>query len=576
MTWVARARGAATRHPLLLVSVVGVVFAIGHLVWIADQRPPGTLNTDEAGYIAHAMRIERASGDVAEWGGSRRGQLANPFVVMVGTTGPLVPAISAPLMAVGERTPWWAMAVQPFLHVVAAVGVAGIVRRVSRSPGLQPAVAGVVALGLPVVVLSSRSYQLASGAAAALSLAVWALVASDGGRRRWAMVAAGAAVGALVLSRTMAVVYLPGFALAGLLLIDRTRHSLVNAALGAGTALVVAGPWWVASWGEVTKYLVRYGYGDLAQQYGQGGAGGRVAARLDALWQDVRLLLLIPAILVVVAAVVVGLRRARDVGVRPLLGTHRALLSVAVVVAVGLLMLMSSQNEGVWFELPLVVLAVAVVVPLSRAVPSGWRPTLGAAVVVVSILNVGAIGLLGTQSHRPGHVGFASSQFADMYQRRALLETTDPQLLITRSDRQAVGADWWGAHAEAAAAIAELRQESQSLHLTISGSSALINYNSLLLAQEVGYGSSPGGDTPDTTADDLSASVEPWQGDSARVLVLISTSLSQPFPVDAEVSRLAARAADSGWEVYETVRLPDDGEVVVMVHPDSIGVTPPS
>lgn len=569
-------RGPVTRHPLVLVTFVGVVAAIGHLAWIADQRPAGTLNTDEAGYIAHAMRIERASGDVAEWGGSRRGQLANPFVVMVGTTGPLVPAISAPLMAVGDRTQWWAMAVQPLLHVVAAVGVAGIVRRVSRSPGLQPVVAGVVALGLPVVVLSSRSYQLASGATAALVLAVWALVVSDGGRRRWLMVAAGAAIGALVLSRTMAVVYLPGFGLAALLLIDRTRRSLMNAALGVGAALLVAGPWWVASWGEVTEYLVRYGYGDLAQQYGQGGVAGRVTARIDALWHDVRLLLLIPALAVVTAAVVVGLRRARSSGVGALLRTHRELLSVAVVVVTGFLVLMSSQNEGVWFELPLVVLAVAVVVPLSSAVPTGWRRALGAGAVTIAMLNVVAIGVLGTESNRSGPVGFASTQFADMYQRAALLETTDPELLMARSDRREVGRDWWAAHAQAAAAIAELRSEGQSLHLTISGSSALINYNSLLLAQEVEYGSSPGGDTPDTTADDLATSLEPWQGDSARVLVLISTSLAPPFPVDADVGRLAEQARSGDWEVHATVDLPDDGEVVIMVHPGSIGAEPQS
>lgn len=581
-----RARVLATDHPVVVVLLVGLVVGASNLLWTAQNRPDGSWSADEAGYIAHALRIERAPRDLTPGDAGPLSTALGPLVVMQGTTGPLVPATSAVATTVGARSIQWATVTQPLFIAIAAAAVAAIVSATSTRRDLRPVVAGIVVLGLPVSVLSARSYQFAGAAAAALALATWALVASDRGRRRWRMVAFGAAVGALALTRTMTVAFVPGIVLGACVVIDWSRRSIVNAGLAAGTAVAVGVPWWVYSWQWVSEYLLRYGYGDLASEYGRGGLSGRLVERLTNVVVDTRLLGAVGA--VTIAAVAVTALRSRAVlgqrgsavpqgAWRRVLVRHRLTCALAVIVGAGYVALLSSTNSGIWFDVPLEVLAVALVVSLAAALPSRVRLGLGAAAVVLAMGNIYGIGRL-AQSEEPRPSGpaqrVATALFADMYRATSMLQTNDPSLHLTRELRVAAADAWWEPHRQMARAIDRLRGDGKSLHLTISGSSNLVNYNSLMLVQEIESGRAAGGDTPDTTAADLSSSVEPWQGDSARVVIVIETSLAPPFPIDAEAPRLLDLALKSGWEPTEEVELPDGGQITVLVHPDSIGPVP--
>ena len=54
--------GAVARHPLATVAVLGTVLALAQLWWFTDVRALGAFNTDEAGYLANGLRIQRQIG----------------------------------------------------------------------------------------------------------------------------------------------------------------------------------------------------------------------------------------------------------------------------------------------------------------------------------------------------------------------------------------------------------------------------------------------------------------------------------------------------------------------------------
>lgn len=540
------------RRPLLAVALVGVLVTVVHLVWTVRFRPLGTLNTDEAGYLAHALRIERAAGDDP---GGLAASLGALWRSLIGTSAPLVPLLSAPLASVGGRSPHWAMSVQPVLHVVAAVGAAGISTRLSPSPSLRPFMTGLVVLGLPVMVLSSRSYQFAGAAAAALVLALWALLSSDSGRRLAPMLCFGAAVGALLLSRTMAVVYLPGLLVAVALVVEPTRRSLRNVVLAGAVTLIVAAPWWLASWSEATGYLLDYGYGTLSTEYGGRGLVPRGASMIGNALTALRLM-------VVPLLVVLGFAATRAwssaLSVRAHLRGRREALAVASVVVAGMGVLLTSSNSGLWFELPLLVVAVPLVVALSATMGDRTRVATGWLTAFLLAANIGATGFAVARSEADMVL------LGDMYQGVPLLETTDPDLLADPGDRRRLGDQWWEAHVDTVRAFELLDGGPDPRRLVIAGSAPLMNYNSLLLAQEVALGRSR-----DTTVFDAAtpdAHLGPT-GAHGRLLVVIDAPSGASFPADAGSEAVSAAAARAGWTTGAIIALPDGGTVQLMVGP---------
>ena len=241
---------AVATHPLRTVAAVSVAVGAGHAWWIWTHRHLGAYDPDEAGYLADAFRYHRA----LVTGGP--GALFTE--IRYSGTAPLVPLLSALLLIVGPADPRMALMIQPVLLTLLCLATAGIARRVVTPR--RAVVAGLVPLALPVTVLASQSYWFGLAAATFAAAAVWSLLESSAGRNRWIW-AYGAAVGCMVLSRTMALAFVPGM-LVGTGWVVRSDPGARRRALAAfGLAAVIAGPWYLAQREVIFSYLTSYGYG---------------------------------------------------------------------------------------------------------------------------------------------------------------------------------------------------------------------------------------------------------------------------------------------------------------------------
>lgn len=554
-------RGWIDRRPLVVVAAIGLVVVVGHVLWVWANRPANTFNPDEAGYLADALRFERSLLDGLIDPTPSLAPLAE--AVENTTTGPLVPLATVPFLALFGRSPIVALVVPALFHLLAAVSVAGIVRRLATP--LRAVVAGLVVLALPGAALAARSYLFAGPAAALLAGATWALLASDRGERRGPMLALGGCIGALVLSRTMAVAFLPGLVLAiavHLTWSARARWHVLGAAL---VAVVVAAPWWLAAGDRIVDYLVAYGYDSPAADYGAGGLGTRVVQRFGSSLLDVRPLLALPALAWAVASVA-GRRRR---GEAPPPG--RPLAAVWLVVGVGLLVLLTTRNSGIWFELPLVVVGVAAVAG-SAPTDLRLRRWLGGAIAVAASANLLLVGNLRVgaswQWDVDGQTASAAMLlFGDMYQPVTATRTADPLLLSDPRDRRAEGDAWYEAHDQLVEVLESWRSERDGLlQLTVTGSSSLMNLNTIRLHQEDTQRPVDGFDAVDSGAADVSPWLAPTVGALPRALVVVR-SRQEVFPGDRGWQDVLDAAEADGWERRGRVPLPDGGDALVLVPP---------
>lgn len=555
---------ALAAHPLRVTGAVGLVTAVLNSVWVREGRFLGAYNVDEVGYMAAGLRFQRAL------------DLARPleFAKAVGApspTGPLVPLLTVPLTTVFGRGVPVLMLVQALMIVVAAVATAGITLRLAdRHAAL---VAGLVTLALPGLVQSARGFQYASAAAATLGVAVWALLGSDRGHRRIAMLAFGIAVGLMLLSRTMAVGFIPGLAVAAMVVVRRERRALHNLALAAVAAGVVAAPWWITSRAALFDYLFGFGYGSTSKYYGQAGLFDRIDKRWANLADDLRAFRWVGVVLAlaVVATVLWDRRRGSAGGSWP---WRRGALAVAAVVLLSYGALLTTRNQGVWFELPVEVLGVALALsglarlrPTARGAISGLAVAVALATFVISMTDPGGdLGAPGTA--RSARVGIQQALYGGLIDKQRPLGDADARLMSNDpSVREAAADDWWHANVAVANFIEERRVEANDrLILTVSGSSHLINNQTLLLTEELRSLPPPPTEVPDTAGPtaDLLPFLEPrWRGTHDRMLVLIR-SRSLPFPEERQVPRLQRLAEDRGWEETGRLPLPDGGDVVFL------------
>ncbi|MFZ4519708.1 MAG: hypothetical protein ACOYOP_15070, partial [Microthrixaceae bacterium] len=527
----------------------------GHAVWIWTHRRVGAYDPDEAGYIANALRFQRVIDPTAPWVFVRE-------VVTTGT-GPVVPLLSVPLLLLGPRDPRTVMMIQPVLLVVLAVGTAAVTRRLS---GPRAAIAaGLVAATIPTVTLATQSYWLGLGAATCCVLAAWALLASDRLRNDWTLVF-GSLVGLMVMTRTMALGFAPGLFLAAAVLAGRDRRSWWGLVKAGAAAAIVAAPWWAINWTGLTKYLLSYGYGPRAGKFGSGGVLERVGFRWQRLTEGIgvgRWLVWLVVIGLLTSLVRTVLLR-RNGGEWP---PHlREGLALTAAVLCGVAALVSTTNNGVWFELPLLVLALALVTAgLARA----WWPVqgaLGAAAIVLAAATIGqAWWWIGPGPGRLTGSAHYENGFAQY----------DPRFGPTRRDAAAAAArDWSAANTAVARAIAEVPTGVYGTYVVMSGNMQLLNSNSVGMAAELD-GRPAVISIPDTYAPErvLREDLRPFPtgagGDGIEKVVVIARHRQTLFTPDERVDRFDRLATELGWREWRTVRMPDGGEVAILRHPDA-------
>lgn len=529
---------------MLVVALVAAVSAGISMARIWQLRTAGTYDPDEAGYLADALRYHRNI-DLAH-------PLAVPREVLATATAPLVPLLSVPLLVVGPRDPRAALLVQPLLYLATVVMAAALVRRFAGAG--WTILAGVVVASLPTMLRAAEAYWFGLAAATAMTAALLALVRSDRLANRWRF-AYGAAMGAMLLSRTMTLAFLPGLVGAGLWLAWGERRRLRGLAEAVVVAALVAVPWYVAQRDEVFGYLLGYGYGERAEEWGPSAPLARLWTRIDRLAVD--MVLPGPWAVVAVVAVGFGIVEARRRGWRPghLPDRARELLALAIAFVAGLAALASTSNVGVWFELPLVIVGVCLVMAALSVSPRPLQLVVGTWLAVMAVVS--PLVLEPVDGHR---VGDAFGEY-------------DPRFAAAGGPGdEAARTEWLAVNRELVDELAELTDRGRRGVATVSGNMFVVNTNSLrLLAEEDGWELDT--TVPDTFGDDpdldgsLTPTVEGEDGARERVLVLVRHDLPS-FTPDVGRAAFAEAARAAGWEPVLTVPLPVGGEAEVLRHPD--------
>lgn len=177
-------------------------------------------------------------------------------VLHTGQTAPLVVLLTAPAAVHGVDA---AVAVELPLLLLLAAAAWLLARR--WVPPWEAALIGFAAAANQAVLGWALMVHFSVAASALCLLSLAAYLWSDG-FRSWSWSAlTGVAVGLLLLSRSLAPVYVAAFAVAiGLDVLRRRRLPLGQAGLAVLLAAAVAGPWWLVSGGTALHYLKSAGY----------------------------------------------------------------------------------------------------------------------------------------------------------------------------------------------------------------------------------------------------------------------------------------------------------------------------
>jgi 4-amino-4-deoxy-L-arabinose transferase-like glycosyltransferase len=263
------------------------------------------------------------------------------------------------------------------------------------------AIAALVVAASPGTFLFSREYIFALPTAAMLCLAVFALLRSNGLRSTGWSIACGAALGLMLLSRTMAIAFVPGVLVAAALaLVMRTRgdltRRLLNLAALVATGVAVAATWYLHNFDPVWEYLTSYGYGSQSAYYGAEHAlvsWGRFSAVAQKMVFDDLLVPLAALVFVGLLALLIDVARRLFQGPdRPAVLRWAAAsdaFSVAIVIAAGYAALMSSRNGGNGFTFPVSMLLPPLAILAVRRFRVALAPV-AVALALITALNVAA------------------------------------------------------------------------------------------------------------------------------------------------------------------------------------------
>jgi len=375
----------------IVVAVGCLVLAAIHLWWVVSYRDGFPLNVDEAGYTAIGVNnyLGFENGGPHGWWDVVQSQAPN---------APLLPAVTSLVLVIspGVMQGFGVLIAFGALLTLATYGIGE--RLAGPRLGALAALAVATSQG---TFLFTREYIFALPTAAFLSCSVYALLRSDGMRSRWWSIACGAALGLMLLSRTMAVAFVPGVLVTGaIVLLVRRRDDLWPRLLNLGLAIVagalVAATWYWKNLDPVVDYLTSFGYGEQAQYYGEEHSTLSWARFEDVAKRIVGGDLLVPLAALVFLGLLVGAfligRRLRNSEKRwaelwRILGSDP--VAVFLVFAAGYAALMTSQNGGNGFTYPVAMLLPPLaVVSLRRfraaAIPAAVLVALIAAVNLVA------------------------------------------------------------------------------------------------------------------------------------------------------------------------------------------------
>lgn len=379
------------RSRWILVVAIGCLLLVAlDLWWVAKYRHGFPLDVDESGYTTIGLNdyFGLQNGGLHGWWEAFQNQTPN---------APLLPAVTSVVLLVNPGI---------LAGFVSLVGFAVLLVLTSYGIGEElagPRLGALVALAVATsagLFTFTREYIFALPTAAFLACSVYALIRSDGLRGRWWSIACGACLGLMLLSRTMAVAFVPGVLVAAALVaLLRGRDDLRNRALNLGL-LAVAGVavsliWYWKNFNPVKDYLTNYGYGTQSQYYGAEHAFISWYRVKDVADRMIITDLLAPMAVLLFAGLLAGaailvrrLHRAEDRRAELLRILGSDAISVLVVFAAGFAALMSSRNGGDGFTFPLAILLPALAVLALRGVRRVIVVSVVVLVAAIAVLNV--------------------------------------------------------------------------------------------------------------------------------------------------------------------------------------------
>lgn len=541
---------------VLLTALVGVF----QLAWVFSERPGQTLDVDESSYLGTAVV---ASQRLTTHDPS---QLVSLYFSEDHPEAPLLSALTAPLLLVGTPRVAWGLVAQVGLLCLLVVATFFVGRRLVGDPwGL---LAAAVVAASPGFVDYTRSYQFAVLSAAMMTTALWCLLASDRFQRVWPALGWGVFVGLALLSRTMMVSLVPGLVLAAAVAAlapgPMRRRRVAWFGASSVVAAAVALPWWVANWTTVSEYLTRFGYGESGNAYGHLYTPVeplyylRIPYRMaQELYLPLTLLVLVGLALAVWAAVVVW-RRLGTVGfVNRTIETGHLL--AGIVLALGVVALMSSRNKGTGFVLPLLpIVVVFAVLGFSRLRVKAVRWGAVGLLVLVLVFDVamksGVVTVPGDQSAVLFSAAEAAVPVVDGRSRIETYVTTGGY--PSDADVSDVTAAVWDD-------IVETTTDGDLPIVAVANGDYLLNINSVLFAQNldlipgVVWGVNP---PADPSVDGYVGGIEESAGNPPTGYLLTMDTAPVTYPGATDTPALEAAAEQLGFTVLATYPLGDGRE----------------
>lgn len=550
------------RIAVAMVVVVAIGVAVGHALWIVSHRRLGALDPDEAGYLATALRFQRSI--------SLSHPIEFPHQVATAANGFVVPGLSLVPLILGHRSVQVAMLIQPVLMVALTLALFATIRRVA--PDWVAAVASIVFIGTPTMIGATQSYWYGLGAATATAVAFWALFTSQrcANRRIWIF---AAAVAVSLGTRTMMLGYLPAFALAAAIVAGANRERFRRAVLAMVGAVVAAAPFYIVNARAIFLYLFSYGYGKRAGEFGQGGPWERIGFRINQVLNALGFPLgALPTRIMIGTAVAAFVYRMVCTG-RPRRIPYRVAAALAFV-ATGLAALASTTNNGVWFELPIVTVAVVALAAAVGAFPWPLRLVplaLTAAAATVQLQSGWWLVPVGTEGVPPIVVNrFQYAHYEPGF------EQYDPRFSRYRRDEAPAAArQWWALSVDVHNELIAIRGPQEG-RLTgwITGNFEMFNSNTVGLAGEV-LGEPLYLFVPDTGLSAQERRQKLVERTKYRPHMLVFALHNQHlFTPDEQVKDFYRQARADGWVPVWRRLMPEGGRVEILMRQPNLSAVP--
>jgi len=560
-------------RPRLVVVALALLLLIANGVWIWVHRHGGAFTIDEAGYLSYSLTDYHAwqTGGLPSVIGMALHEQVQP---------PLVPLLSAATyVLIGRANIMAALGLELLAYGVIVVLTYSITRDLAgRAAGVAAAVAVSAA---PIILDYAHLYMYALPAAAFGTVTVWAALRSrQMSKLRWSVVW-GVALGAMLISRTMTIAFVPAFVLLGVIHVgvsDDKPRSIGGLACGLVAAAAVAAPWWIVSGGGAWAYLTSFGYGGQSAAYGGSRSIFSWPAWVSFLRQNLNLYIWLPLGLVLflgavalAVKLVTWLRRRPRRSVRGVRGVlSSGWIYLAVVVGEGLDALESSGNVGTGFLTPLVPAMFALAIGALISMTARRRSLSMLAVAVVIAASVPSLlGKLALDdpSSQPVAVTVpvlgkvvvvdVRSYFDDYLVASGELDPQDPS-----------ASRWRAANAALTRAVNSLAsRETESAGVIFAFDQYFINPNTFWLQELEDHGVSPGfallappgGSTPSYSAQ-ISSALGVEHG-----IILTSPDRTGIIPPVVDQTAVARAATQLGFVLQGSVGLPDHSVVEVWV-----------